>query len=764
MKKKDISATLSKASALHSAGNLNDAEALYQLVLVADPAQPDALGLLGTVYLQRGNRQEGVRLIEASLKASPKQPAILKNYCMALMGLKRIDEAVIQYGKLVAMDPKNPEAHYGLGNALRESGRYDEALISYGRASSLKPDYAAAIISQGNVLQLLKRYSDAMVCYDKAITLKPDYSEAYNNRGIAFVAMKRHEQALGDFEKTISLKPASFEAHVNLSDALRVLGRFDEALVVSEKAIALRPDHADAYNNRGSVLKELRRDSDALAAFDQAIACNPEHAEAYYNRSNILRELRRFDEALAGYEKVMALKPDTAYLLGNILYTSMNICKWRDMDAVTHDIARGIEAGKAVCTPFSLLATPLSGAQKKKCAEIFIRDKFPEHPHKQWNGDIYAHDKIRLGYFSADFHNHATAHLMAELFERHDRSRFEVTAFSFGPAVNDSMRQRLEKGFDHFIDIRTKSDSEVAALARNMEIDIALDLKGFSQHLRTGIFARRPAPIQVNYLVYPGTMGAHYIDYMIADATLIPAEHQADYSEKIVYMPHSYQVNDSQRKISDKQYTRKELGLPEKGFVFCCFNNSYKLTPDIFDIWMRLLHKVEGSVLWLLESSAFARKNIISEASARGVAEERLVFAERLDLPEHLARHRLADLFLDTFYVNAHTTASDALWAELPVLTCIGGTFAARVAASLLHALGLPELVTDSHASYEALAVELATNPQKLSAIKMKLSKNRLAESLFNTPLYTRHLEAAYVEMWKRYQAGRVPEHIHIQA
>ena len=352
---------------------------------------------------------------------------------------------------------------------------------------------------------------------------------------------------------------------------------------------------------------------------------------------------------------------------------------------------------------------------------------------------------------------------MAELFERHDKTKFELTAFSFGPDQNDEMRQRVSKAFDRFIDVRMKTDEEVARLSRDLGIDIAVDLKGVTQDCRTGIFSYRAAPIQVSYLGYPGTMGAEYIDYLIADKTLIPIESQQHYSEKIVYLPYSYQVNDAQRKISDKVFTRSELGLPESWFVFCCFNNNYKITPNTFDLWMKILGQVTGSVLWLFEDNPTAAKNLRLEAQKRGMDPSRLVFAKRMNLPEHLARHKVADLFLDTLPCNAHTTASDALWAGLPVLTQAGESFASRVAASLLNAIELPELVTYTPEAYVALAIDLATHPAKLQELKSKLAANRLTTPLFDTALFTQHIEAAYTLMFERYQADLMPDHIYIK-
>lgn len=439
----------------------------------------------------------------------------------------------------------------------------------------------------------------------------------------------------------------------------------------------------------------------------------------------------------------------------------MHICYWDRIDETFHELLGGIDAGKTVSNPFPVLAMPSSLAQQKRCAEIYIQEKFSAVPAASIVENRYSHNKIRLGYFSADFHNHATAYLMAELFERHDRSRFEVIGFSYGASPNNGMRQRLSAAFDRFLDVRNQSDEDIAALARNLEVDIALDLKGFTGDSRTGIFALRPAPIQVNYLGYPGTMGASYIDYLIADPMLIPVEHRQHYSEKIAYLPNSYQVNDTHRRISERPFTRSEAGLPDEGFVFCCFNNNHKITPIVFDIWMEILRQLEGSVLWLLEDNADATRNLHKEAKKRGIAPERIVFAQRMDLPEHLARHRLADLFLDTFPYNAHTTASDALWAGLPVLTCLGETFAGRVAASLLNAIGLPDLITPSPVAYKTLALDLAQHPEKLALIRQQLAGNRITHPLFNAALFTRHIEDAFIQMRERHQASLAPDHIY---
>jgi predicted O-linked N-acetylglucosamine transferase (SPINDLY family) len=476
-----------------------------------------------------------------------------------------------------------------------------------------------------------------------------------------------------------------------------------------------------------------------------------------------LNDLKQHQAAVESFNSAVFLRPGYEFLHGTRLHTKMCICDWTDAGIQIKELARKVECAEKACPPFPFSALDTSPALQRKAAEVWANEKAPFNAEL---GDIAKRrrgQKIRIGYFSMDFGNHPVALLTAGLFESHDRSQFEVYAFSFGFEKTGEIRSRLEAAFDMFIDVKDKSDREIAMLARQMNIDIAIDLAGFTSGSRTGIFAMRCAPIQVNYLGYPGTMGAHYIDYLVADKTLIPQASQKHYCEKIVYLPDTYMANDSKRPISDKNFTREELGLPQAGFVFCCFNNNYKITPETFDGWMRILSQVEGSVLWLSENNSVASSNLRKEAQQRGVNPQRLVFAQKLPLlGEHLARHRAADLFIDTLPFNAHTTASDALWAGLPVLTCTGEAFASRVAASLLNAIGVPELITSRQEDYEALAIELASQPEKLKAIRQKLQRNRLTTPLFDTALFTRNLEQAYAQMFERYQAGLQPQHMQV--
>jgi predicted O-linked N-acetylglucosamine transferase (SPINDLY family) len=618
-------------------------------------------------------------------------------------------------------------------------GQHDEAITHYDKAVELAPDYFEAHGNRGTALNDLRRESEALASFDTAIRLNPHFAEAHNNRAIALRRLKRFDEALASAETAIALDPARAEAYNNRGNILRALNRSEEALADFDKAVGLKPGFADAFLNRGNVLDGLKRQEDAIASFDRSIALAPGGAQAHQNRGKVLRDLKRFDEALASYRRALELAPASARIASEVRNLEAHMGLWTE--AAQAPVPLGI--GDDAFPPFYMLGFEDSPQRQLQCARNWAATGYaPTRP------TLFpcppAGGKIRIGYFSSDYHNHATMYLMARLFELHDRSRFEIHAFSYGPDQRDEMRQRLVAGVDAFHDISEIGEEAAATLARGKGIDIAVDLKGHTRDSRSGIFAYRAAPVQVAYLGYPGTMGVDFIDYIIADAVTVPPEHQAFYSEKIAYLPNCYQPNDDRRAISDRLFSRSQLGLPETGFVFCCFNNTYKITPAEFDIWMRLLGKVDGSVLWLLKDNDWAADNLRLEARARGISPDRLVFAERMPLADHLARHRHADLFLDTFNINAHTTASDALWAGLPVLTKLGSSFAARVAGSLLHALDMPELVTRTADAYEQCALEIATNPAALATVKARLDRNRLTAALFDTERYTRDIEALY--------------------
>jgi predicted O-linked N-acetylglucosamine transferase (SPINDLY family) len=726
-----VAAAFHQALAFANAGLAAEAEAVLRDVLAGDPYHFDALHLLAIMRHQQGDNTEAVRLVDLALKRNR---------------------------KTLAGSPPYSEALYNRGTFLLAAERLEEALMSLEQSLALRPGHVDGLLNRCAVLQRLGRPDEALASAERALVAAPGLPAALYNRATVLQALDRPEEALRDFDRVLAANPDHVDAHLNRGLVLGVLHRHAESLASYERAIALKPGYAEAHYNRGNALMNQHRWQDAIASFDTAIALKPDYAEAWHNRGPILIELGAYAEALASYERAAELGLVQKYLEGVRLHVRMHVCDWTDFDRRCADLLAAVRAGALAAKPFELVALPCTPADQFICAARFAAEEFPPSPTPLWRGERYTHKRIRVAYLSADFHDHATAHLMAGLFERHDHARFETVAISFGRNRDGPVRQRLMRAFDRFIDVAEKSNQEIAALVRELEIDIAVDLKGYTGESRTGIFALRPAPIQVNYLGYPGTMGVSYIDYLVADPFLIPPDQQNAYSEKIVYLPDTYQANDRSRPIAAATPSRAEVGLPARGFVFCSFNSNYKITPDLFDVWMRLLNGVDGSVLWLLQGSVTAAENLRREAAMRGIAPDRLVFAPRMRLEDHLARHRLADLFVDTYYCNAHTTASDALFAGLPVLTCASPTFAGRVAGSLLRAVGLPELITHSLAEYEALALSLARDPARLAAIRQNLARNRDTAPLFDAARLARHIEAAYLGMWERHRNGAPPE------
>jgi predicted O-linked N-acetylglucosamine transferase (SPINDLY family) len=541
------------------------------------------------------------------------------------------------------------------------------------------------------------------------------------------------------------------------ANSLLQLGRRPEALTYYESFLKAHPESAEAWHNRGIALSQMQRFPEAVASFDQVLALRPDSAQTWSNRGNALQEQKRYEDAIRDYDKALELDPEQGSARGYRLLAKLWCCDWRDLDGEIADVLARQRRGSRVIQPFGNLMISRDPADQLHCARVWTRVEGAVAPLSR--GERYTHDKIRVAYLSGDFCVHPVSILMAGVFEQHDRSRFETIAISFGPDDASALRARLMKSFDRFVDVRGRTDLEVARLLREAQVDIAVDLMGLTGASRPGILASRPAPIQVNYLGFPGTTAASHMDYIIADRIVIPPREERHYSEKIVYLPDTYMASDAKRRVSDRKPNRTEAGLPEEGFVFACFNNSYKFTPEIFSLWIRLLKAAEGSVLWLSAPNDSASRNLKREAETRSVSPERLVFAPFLaGIDDHLARLTLADLFLDTLPCNAHTTASDALFVGVPVLTTPGSTFAGRVAASLLSAVGLPELIAPSLSAYEARALELARDPQALRAIKAKLDSNRASGPLFDTARFTRHLEAAFAGMRERQRRGLAPQ------
>jgi protein O-GlcNAc transferase len=704
----------------------------------------------------------------------------------------RFAEAAEIYSEILRGDPKHFEALHALGIVRYQCGQLEHAEQLIAEAVRVNPRASDALYNRGSLLLRLERINEALACFDQALAVKPDYAEALGNRGAAYMRVGRHREAFADFSRLAELKPGVAEAWFNRGGALVKLGRYEEAHASYEKALAIRPDYLDARKHRGAVslalnhyadaladadrilarnsqdaevwelranaLAELNRREEALASYDRAIGMRPQSVNALYNRANNLMALRRFDDAKRDYAEVLRIDPDYYYAAGNLAFSKLLSCDWSDFAAQSVRIVSGIRAEKPVAAAFQALLFSSTAEEAAAAARLWSSREYPPASEALWRGEVYRHAKIRVAYLSANFHDHAVARLITGVLEHHDHERFEITAISYGPDDNGFLRGRLRRACDCFIDVQSQSVRQIAKLLRQSEIDIAVDLMGFTEGCRPGILAHRPAPAQVNYLGYPGSMAADYVDYIVADAVVIPERDKDHYREKVIHLPHSYLPGDDKRAIAASLPSRSDAGLPENGFVFCCFNNTYKFTPAIFDVWMELLRGLDGSVLWLSQASPVARRNLQREAAARSIASDRLVFAPHVkEDAEHLARLRLAGLFLDTIPYNAHATASDALWAGVPVVTMAGPAFPGRVAASLLHAAGLPELIASSMESYKQLAFDFARNPRQLGALKDKLDRNRLTQKIFDTASFTRDLESAYAAMWERSERGLPP-------
>jgi predicted O-linked N-acetylglucosamine transferase (SPINDLY family) len=671
--------------------------------------------------------------------------------------------AIELYTAFLELVPEHAQAHYKRANVLNGLGRSEEALCDYDRAVALDPQFSNAYCNRGSVLVRMSRWHDALESFDRAIALNPNDHLAYSNRAAPLRALSRVDEALADYDRALALRRDHVDAQVNRGNLLQEMQRYEEALASYDAALETNSANPELHFNRGTVLQKLQRHKAAVDSFDRSLALRPTIAEAFRCRGFSLLQLGRTEDAIASYEQVMALEPDYPYIIGMRRHAQMQIFDWAGFETDMATIQRDLTAGRKVCLPFPLLALVDSPHLHRLAADIYVQDQCPPSDALAPIAPRARRDRIRIGYVSGDFRDHPVSHLTAGLFESHDRSKFEILAFAYGGEAQDPIRERLERAFDRFIDVSDKSDIETASLARELGVDIAVDLTGFTGANRTQIFALRAAPIQISYLGYLGTMGAPYMDYLLAELNLVPDDERQHYAERIIHLP-SYQVNDSLRRTADdRTFSREELGLPPRGFVFSCFNANYKITPATFAVWMRILKRVDGSLLFLYAASTAAQRNLLAESARHGIEAERIVFGPRLGFRDYMARYRAMDLFLDTLPYNAGTTASDALWAGLPVLTCMGRGFAGRVAASLLLALDLPELITATAVEYEELAVRLATNPQELARINEALAMGRAGAPLFDTAGFTRNLERAYVQVHERYLSNLPPADIAVR-
>lgn len=788
---------LARARALLGAGRPGEAIAMLERAIAADPREPTAPHMLGVALAQTGDLARAEKALESARKLAPKSAAVLTDLAtvlimalrpaealpplerarkldpslnsalfyqgVALTNLDRPAEALAAFDALAAREPGNPVALQNRSALLLKLGRLDEAASAVAALLARAPEHPPALALQASILIEQSRHEEALTLCERILARDPLFAEAHAARGAALARLERTDDAVAAFQKALDLRPDYPEALLNLARTEGARGRLAESLAALDRLLAIAPSRVDALFERALCLQRLARFEDAIATYDRLLALAPDHRDAAFNRASAMMMMARYDEAATAFERLFRRAPDHDYLLGLLIHARMQTCDWRDIDKWTERLRVAIDEGKRASPPFPLLALDIGQQRLRAATSAYAALEFPSRPlfppRRAGGGD-----KIRVAYLSGEFRDQATAYLMAEVYENHDRARFDIVGIDTGAADDGAMRARIGAALGGLKTMADAPDREIARFLADGAFDIAINLNGWFGQGRNGVFAARPCPVQINYLGYPGTLGADYFDYIVGDAHVIPPGDEKHFVEKIVRLPECYQPNDSRRAIAADAPSRRELGLPETGFVFCCFNNNHKIAAPMFDIWARLLKQVENSVLWLVIRNEAARGRLREEARRRGVDPARLVFAPYARLDEHLARHARADLFLDTLPHNAHTTASDSLWAGVPVLTCAGDTFAGRVAASLLDTVGLPELATRSLDEYEALALRLARDPALLDDLRARLARVRRDSPLFDGRRYTRHLERAFETMVEKSRRGEAPAGFDVEA
>jgi len=791
-------ATLGQCHALMRLGRLDSALTLIDRLRVRAPACRGTDGLRAQILLLQGRGDDAWTTAKRGCEDGRNDAAAF--FVRGMLLLERGDStaALAAFDAAIALDPDLAPAHHARGNTLASLGRPDAALQGLACARRLDPCNATIPVRVGHLQIQLNEFAQALDAFEAALALDARNAAALQGRAQCLAVLGRpaeavasytqlsdarsaqqernpdvwflrgnaqqlggdHAAAVQSYDEALQLRPDFPAALNNQAHSLRCLRRAGAALIALDRALALQPAYANALNNRGLALLDLQRFAKALRSFDRALELRPDFPEVLSNRGTTLLALKRFAEAAESFERLTALAPGFGGALGNLLYARRNCCDWRDYESLAERIVAKAEQGELADLPLSFLCLCDAPRAQLACARTFVTARYPAlpvHPQSSSNHRL-RQERVRVAYLSGDFGEHAVSYLLAGVIERHDSARFEISAIAWGRRDDGATRGRLQRAFGRFIDATELSDAEIALRMQELEVDIAIDLTGHTAGQRTGIFAARPAPIQVNYLGYPGTSGAPYMDYIIADAVVVPAGDEAGYSERIARLPHCYLPGDDRRSIAGGPLTRASMGLPAAAFVFCAFNNPLKITPEVFKVWLGLLRDVPEAVLWLRGGAPQVRFNLQQSAEQQGIDPTRLVFAATEPSPAlHLARHRLADLFLDTVPYNGHATSSDALWAGLPVLTCRGRSFASRVGASLLGTLGLPELVAASLDDYARTARALARDPARLTILRQRLAGLRDTSPLFATGTYCRHLETAYLAMMERYRHGLPP-------
>ena len=807
-KSPDIENSLQYAIKRHQEGDLQDALKIYKEILAKDPEHSEALHLLGFLSHQCGNNKHALHLIKKAVLSEPKNPhyrnslgLVLKemgetdeaisefreairlkldfagafnNLGLALQAKKEMDEAIVCFERALYLNKNLPEVHNNLGNAFRSRGMVEKAENHYQQAVALNPNFSNAYCNLGSLYQSMGRINDALYSYQKAIILNPNVGETYYNLGTLFYKKGMMEKAIYSYQKATELELGSAELYYNLGMAQEADGQLDTARLSYEKALQFNPQYAEVYNNLGNILKDEGKKYEAIDLYEKTLTIDPDFGPAYHNIGAIYQSLGEVDKSIIYYQNALNKGESNIKTLSQLILQLKKICHWEDIEKLTAKleilvkdaIDKNEEMGALPYISIALFSKPhLHQAIARARSEEIIRKSGGKKRCHPVESRIHLNKKIRLAYLSNDFRSHPVSHLISGLFKLHDRNDFEVFCYSTGEDDASIYRKRIERECDHFIDIRDYSDQSASSRILDDQIDILIDLMGHTRGSRLGISALRVAPIQVNYLGFPGTTGADFMDYIIVDKIITPIEDATLYNEKFIYMPNCYLVADNSQAISKKEFVRGDFGLPEESFIFCSFNQTIKIESTMFNTWMKILHQVPGSILWLSSSGLTAEKNLKMEAEKREIAGDRLIFAEKMPAKEdHLSRISLADLALDTQYYNGHTTTVDSLWAGTPVIALKGNSFASRVSSSCLAAAGMPEMITTSLNEYETLAVELAGNKEKIHALRKKLAIDLNLSPLFDTTKWVKQLEWGLREIWHTYVASEEPHQIVIPA
>jgi len=743
--------------ALASQGKLPDAEVAMREAARRSPEIPDVHLNLGNTLAERGALDDAMAAYNRVLELQPGNP--LANFNLGNLHRMggRLDEAAAAYERVLAVEPGSADTLNNLGLVHEQRQRLDEAVACYRKALELQPNHVQAMNNLGSVLRTQGLVNEAVACFQKAIAEFPNHVDAHVNLGIVRTEQGRHVEAEALLGRVLRLDPSNFEAHCNLGTLLKLQGRLPDSIAHYRRALNVNPKRAVAHAGFGGANRLIGDLEGAIACYRMAIELDPENADVHLQLAETLKVQGQLEDALASYSRALALNPDHVSALGGMTHVRQHLCKWDGIETMWRRLREAVATGSGgQISPFSLLSIPTTPAEQLACAKAWAQRELLPFALAR-SGMAFSslaprsRQRLRIGYLSWGFHRHATAYLIAQLFELHNRDRFEVFAYAHGPDDKSAIRARLQEACDRFTDVSRESYLVTAKRIQDDGVDILVDLTGYTLGCRPQILALRPAPVQVNWLAYPGTMGTDSIDYLVADPFIIPDGSESFYTEKVVRLPDCYQINDRKRAMSDHVPSREDCGLPDGAFVYCCFNQAYKILPDVFASWMRILSATPGSVLWLLETNRWATENLRRAAAEQGIAAERIVFAPHRPVADHLARYRLADLALDTFPYTSHTTAADALWAGCPLVTRVGDTFASRVAGSVLVSAGLHDLVTDNARDFERLVIELATTPGRLNDLRRRVQEGRDTCPLFDTPRFVRNLENAYEMMFNSF-------------